>query len=701
MLSFALMQQSAFAANHKRLGNVFTESKERIDEPRSLSQPNRPNLLVITTDQQRWDTLSIVQKQLKHYRNKFQIQTPNLDRLAKSGTLFWNAYCQSPSCGPARSSLRTGCSTARTGVQGNREMVGMDERDDSMTRLKNLWTYDQILVEKLGYVSETYGKKHLPNTLLHKHEPLADESVLQYDDYDMEMRQPNLTLQEFQARYPFHLDYFADNDNLRKRPIRSERINGLSTFPYRPTKMDASNWKSKKDSQKDSSDPGSKSFGVDSLGSNYTSTALIGQMGLLALDRLGQEYKDTSQPFCLTVSFNSPHPPFIVTRDYLKQYWSQRRHLYFPHPDENMQSSSPYYNKDKSETRRFETKSLNAEWTAIYYALITEVDTWVGQLLDKLDELALTTETLIIFTSDHGEMLGAHGLAGKNNFYEEAARVPLILSYPKVIASDQTIQTMANHIDLVSTILDYMDGKEHDTSDGNSLRRLMEHRSYNENYDENVAISEEITPNNKRPSYMIRKDDFKLMIANNPTAPTMDMFVFLKEDPFETNNLLGGQDSQALTSRQIGKVEHLKALLLDWMKRVDGEQFFFSKPAGGGPNEIQGVTARRTWPKADFWVSDDVLFFGKSVLARGQYISNEYLYIGRTNPGILRLIDISVQGRDSIFFKLSVNSAVIESDNYLRLQVSFTSSERLASIDARVVIRHSAGPEMLVDIKQL
>jgi Sulfatase len=124
----------------------------------------RHNLVMIVLDQLRFDTLGFIQDQMQPYEGKLRIRTPNIDRLARSGAYFQTAYCQSPSCGPARASLKTGCTVARTGMNGNRLVEASVYRRMDMIndKVQNLETFEQLLVDRFRYSAMTFGKWHVP-----------------------------------------------------------------------------------------------------------------------------------------------------------------------------------------------------------------------------------------------------------------------------------------------------------------------------------------------------------------------------------------------------------------------------------------------------------------------------------------------------------------------------------------------------------
>ena len=191
-----------------------------------------------------------------------------------------------------------------------------------------------------------------------------------------------------------------------------------------------------------------------------------------------------------------------------------------------------------------------------YYGIITEIDHWIGEILDKLEELGIAENTMIIFTSDHGEMLGAHGMREKNVFLEESAHIPLLVSFPGEIQARTKVDGYVSLIDLFPTILDYLDVPEEE-SDGKSLRGLIEgteqeHGKY--------VVTEWDRDNT--PNYMVVKDGWKLIIPYTIKSSVINAMYDLNTDPYEMNNLLG---SNADRYAHIEKAEELRECLLEWL----------------------------------------------------------------------------------------------------------------------------------------
>jgi len=212
---------------------------------------------------------------------------------------------------------------------------------------------------------------------------------------------------------------------------------------------------------------------------------------------------------------------------------------------------SPYNEQDKVQYM-----------TANYYAFVTEIDDWVGKILNKLDELKLAENTLVVFVSDHGEMLGAHGMRGKFCFYEESVRVPFLIRYSGKIKAGQTISTPVSILNIFPTILDYA-GLKSIPTDGYSLKGVME-GTIPPKYD--FAVSEWTWKNGNVPSIMIRTDQWKLMTTHRDGGKNVEALFDLKNDPYEVNNLLGA-NPERFKYNEIA--ESLRSKLVGYLKDVN------------------------------------------------------------------------------------------------------------------------------------
>ena len=333
-------------------------------------------------------------------------------------------------------------------------------------------------------------------------------------------------------------------------PGDGEFVDGISKYPYFANPLDRYYGKSYQELQ----DSNLKHAQPDQHGEllmdkEHTMTAFQARQVLEAIERL----KDTT--FSITCSFHFPHSPMLAPRPYYGMY--PLENMLPPESIDDDMQNSPYKNSNGRNNRTEYADPAKIKYMiSEYYGLITEIDDWVGQILDKLDELGLAENTLVIFTSDHGEMLGAHGMREKNVFYEESAHIPLLISSAGQVPAETTVEAYVSLIDLYPTILDYLGVPEH-PSDGKSLRGLIEgtdtlHGSY--------VVTEWDRENS--PNYMVVKDGWKLIIPYTIKSQVINTMYDLNSDPHEMNNLLGTHPDRAL---YLEKAEELRSCLLEWL----------------------------------------------------------------------------------------------------------------------------------------
>jgi len=291
----------------------------------------------------------------------------------------------------------------------------------------------------------------------------------------------------------------------------------------------------------------------------FSMTAFQAKQTIEALERL----KDST--FSITCSFHFPHAPMLPTKPYSKMYPVKNMVAPFSISDE--MENSPYKKANgRLEHPEYSDPEKIKYMISNYYGLITEVDDWVGKIMNKLDELGLAENTLVIFTSDHGEMLGAHGLREKNVFYEESAHIPLIIRFPGEIEKSKVVNGYISTVDLFATILDYLKiGQQ--KSDGTSLRGLMEgtdleHGKY--------VVTEWDYRGDIESNYMILKDGWKLIIPYSESSTVINAMFNLNNDPYEMNNLIGKNPERL---KYTEKAEDLRKCLLEWLKKNKSEHF--------------------------------------------------------------------------------------------------------------------------------
>lgn len=508
------------------------------------AQDQKKNLLFIITDQQSYDALGIAGNSV--------IQTPNLDRLGRQGVYFQNAYTPSAVCCPARSSILTGHTIENTGMKNNDAYFSIDES------LMAMPTFDEILATH-GYHCEYYGKWH---TSSHR---AADvyQNPLQYSKNGRWVFGP-------EGQSGIYMDYLEEH--AVKPPLQAgEFFDLISKFPYVADPIDrfygmtaaqlqAQNLKHIQPDQ----------HGRLKLDKEHTFTAFQAKQTLEAIERL----QDTT--FSITLSLHFPHSPIVTAEPYYSMY-----------PPENMvppasiaddMQNSPYRNANG---RMGRTEYADPEkikyMISNYYGLVTEIDDWVGKILDKLDELGLADNTLVIFASDHGEMLGAHGMREKNVFYEESAHIPLLMRFPNEMAAGTTVDGYVSLIDLFPTILDYLHIPAHE-SNGVSLRGLIEQT---DTVHGRYVVTEWDFRGDSESNFMVLKDGWKLMIPYSKSSTVLNALYDLNTDPYEMNNLIGNNPDRANYKE---KTEELRACLLEWLAKNKSAHY-----GGVAARELTGI----------------------------------------------------------------------------------------------------------------
>ncbi|MEC5320177.1 sulfatase-like hydrolase/transferase [Brenneria populi subsp. brevivirga] len=386
---------------------------------------NTPNILWICTDQQRWDTLSC--------QGVPGARTPHIDNLAASGTLFERAYAQSPICTPSRASFLTGMYPIAHQVQrnGNRHFP---------SHLKLI----SRCFKDAGYYTGLVGKLHL-SAAQHGVEQRPDDG---YDEF-------------YWSQHP-HPDWREGHDY--QDWLTAQGVDPAVLYAHAR---------------------GAIYPGVDAA-LHQTTWATQRARDFIVNNR--------EKPWFLTINLYDPHPPFDPPAEYLRRIEAdaiqppifsagdiehQKR---FQCVDQQAkQAVDPMIpaqtdsgdNVEASHDRppaSYDIKAIRAA----YYAMIALVDDMVGNLTSLLDETGQRRNTLVIFMSDHGEMLGDHGLLYKGcRFYEGLVHVPLIISYPERFAMGRRSAALVELTDLPATLLESAGLPIPAQNQGQSLYRLL------------------------------------------------------------------------------------------------------------------------------------------------------------------------------------------------------------------------------------
>ncbi|MGH2355984.1 MAG: sulfatase-like hydrolase/transferase, partial [Chloroflexota bacterium] len=192
------------------------------------------------------------------------------------------------------------------------------------------------------------------------------------------------------------------------------------------------------------------------------------------LNRLGIEKRSVGAgaPFLLTVGFMVPHQPFVARREEFERY---RGRVPLPRHPRAPERDHPYFQWWRQRTGIEEvTEEEMIRCRTAYWALVDRLDAMIGQIIGALEENGLAENTLIVYTTDHGEQAGEHGLWWKQTFYEASARVPLIMAWPGVIPAGQHCRRVVSALDVTATLLDAAGTPPLPRQEGRSLLGLLE-----------------------------------------------------------------------------------------------------------------------------------------------------------------------------------------------------------------------------------
>jgi len=343
---------------------------------------SRPNILFITTDQQRYDTINAA-----GYPHMI---TPNLDRLCEEGCLFTNAYSPNPVCLPARHNILTGLSARHHTFDDN-------YFDDSHQIPHHLPTFAQCLSDS-GYDTIAIGKMHFQPYRRHNgfHRLYLMDEIPRFredDDYALYLKENGYA----------HL----------------QSIHGVRHLLYMQ--------------------PQQSLVSEEHHGSTWVADKTIEYL----------QTKSINKPFMIWAGFIAPHPPFDVPASYANLY--KDKQLPEPSISKTVLSTLAQENMNIANYPNKETLMRARE---LYYSAISFVDYNVGRILQQLEEMGELDNTFIVFTSDHGEMLGDLSTYQKFLPYDASSKIPMIMRYPKKLKPKSSFTDFVDLNDIFPTFMD-------------------------------------------------------------------------------------------------------------------------------------------------------------------------------------------------------------------------------------------------------
>lgn len=472
----------------------------------SAAATARPNILLLFADQHNAGVMGC-------YGHR-QVRTPNLDRIASEGVRFTRAYCQDGVCMPSRTALMTGQYCRTFGMMDNRGQPPQPEKFTTIMRV----------LRAGGYRTAAFGKRHLPRAFDtdwdvsaayqdQKQEPSTEQC---YRDWLREQGQYDRFMQDWMAE-------FGNQYPGEKAAPMASRISALPP--------------------------------------EYTMEAFTARKTIEFL----RGAKRNGKPFFCWASFYRPHQPYTPQKQYADQYPQESVTLpaSLREPPQNL---PPTLQNQRRSTRvpwclgqAALDVNLYRQYVSYYYALVAEIDHHIGAILAALSEEGLASNTLVLYTADHGDFVAAHGMIEKcavgHNVYEDTLRIPLLARFPGRFRRGSVAGDLVELVDIFPTLLD-LSGVSKPAGyslPGRSLAPALERGLP---VGRPCAISE----NWSQVSVIGRR--YKLGAWIKPQKDGYPDMLFDRDtDPLETGNLHGRPEGEA-------PEKELRAYLQEWAERT-------------------------------------------------------------------------------------------------------------------------------------
>ena len=468
---------------------------------------DRPDIIFINTDQQRFDTINALGAE--------HMDTPNLDRLVNEGTSFTNCHITAPSCAPSRASLFTGYYPHTTGIYRNGD------------RWTHSWVED---LSDSGYYTVNIGKMHTA----------PYDTPMGFDErYEVENKDRYLApVPAGEPPLPGEKFYLDEWDRaLQAKGLLKQQREFYRQWEDYEDRLGAFEWELPEEAHPD---------------------VFVGDFTTQWLDRMPK----MEQPLFMEVGFPGPHPPYDPLPRYVEEYMD--RDLPMPDASEaDLESQPAPLNALRKHNEEIDhdsvTHDLNAtdeqihRQRAYYYANVAMIDEQVGKIMDALEANGYE-DTIVIFTSDHGEALGDHGHIQKWTMYDVITCVPTMIWSPSRF-DPNSVEDLVSLFDLGPTILDLAGAAIDDSMEAESLVPALDKVDGWSGRD--VVFAEHARDGILQETEfmtMVRTDGWKLVhFVDYDDGQLFD----LSEDPGEVENLWDDPDAQE-------KKQELLDTLLEW-----------------------------------------------------------------------------------------------------------------------------------------
>lgn len=455
------------------------------------------NLLFITADHHRFDTLGMVQCKRE--------VTPNLNKLKEESINFKRSYTTCPLCVPARTSLATGMFPTNHGVVVNTfPLLPKDSKKSKGNKVNEGATLPALhdILFKNNYNISHFGMQHISLS------PLLEERV-QFKKYL--------------------------NDDHYIQSIENEKFQLFSK--KQKTVVHENNGKNFVQESYSNTEVIEFDSDINNFRDNFQVNALI---DFLEKDKF--EY-----PSAVFLNIWAPHPPLTVPKEYLEKF--PLNEITLPQNINEISHLEPENRRMGIAAQLAKDKDLN-HWKKVWQAhlaLTNLADELIGRVLNKLKSIGKYDETLIVFTSDHGDHLGQHSMYQKMEMYEQAVRVPLLIKTNDKLNRNKNINFPVSHIDIVPTVLPLLNITTNLTFDGENLLEILD-----------TVLDREVFSQYSGNQNGI--GDIRRMIVNSRFKYTIDQtysdeLYDLENDPLEMYNI---------ASKNKDVCFHLKKSLENW-----------------------------------------------------------------------------------------------------------------------------------------
>lgn len=493
-----------------------------------LQQKDRPNILFIMTDQESCS--------LSGCYGNAKIKTPARDSIARNGMRFDNHYIASFPCSPSRATMITGLYAHNHGVVTNG--VVLDERIETLGSQ----------LGQAGYRTTWIGKSHMAGWFEPHDEPTCPYHELEETEMGYAWKKypggaggEDYRLNGFQtwiSGWTHYRTYLQGTD--LPQEVKNDRwVGGHAVMQTAPDGEHAYS-----------------QLTEDHHMANWMSSEAI---------KMIERHKELADPFCMVLSYYAPHHPIAPPKPYDTMY----------DPDEMVLPESYLATHDKKNLPGINPETSHSNyiadtWTddqaraylARYYGYVTYLDDQMMRVLEALKEQGLHDNTIVVFSSDHGDMLCEQGMIYKHcyNGYDTLMKVPMLVQWPRGIQAGSVHDGLSSHVDLTPTLLELAGVAQTVPMDGRSMAKSLTRAGVCAG---RPAPRDEIFVDVHNNGFMTRKEEWKFVLnaalAGGKAVRKLDELYNMSNDPGEMKNLAAEPEHAA-------RVETMKQSILTWLE---------------------------------------------------------------------------------------------------------------------------------------